>query len=109
MLAKQRRESEHPDRSNAAAAMKAADNTGVLGHVHNLVKTEHKILGSGDERNEAEWADTGWTGLERQCLVQQEAWLGFHLQGVRGKEEESYTGSRSERDALRLAFSVEEP
>lgn len=61
----------------------------MLGRVHNSVKTEHKTLGSGDESNEAEWANTGWTGLERQCLVQQEAGLGVYLQGVRGKEEEA--------------------
>lgn len=35
----------------------------MLGPVHGLVKTEHKTLGSGDERNETEWAHRGWLSL----------------------------------------------
>lgn len=41
----------------------AGDNIGVLGRVHGLVKTEHKTLGSGDEKNETEWAHRWWLSL----------------------------------------------
>jgi hypothetical protein len=34
----------------------------VYGHVQALVETEHKTLRCEDEGDEAEWADTGWTG-----------------------------------------------